>query len=67
MKKIPHKTTRMQEVETLFNLPLEELLRKMYVDENKTPQVICQELNIAYATLLKWLHLAGIYSRRLKL
>lgn len=46
---------------------IEELLRVMFVDENKTTKNIAKELSISYVTAFKWLKLAGIYSRRLEI
>lgn len=57
----------MLEVESKFGQPIEEVLRIRFVDEGKTLYEIADELDIAYRTVLKWLNLAGIYSRNLKL
>lgn len=67
MKVIQNKTEKMLKIENNFNLPIEEILRQKFVDENKTITQIGKELNITYVTVIKWLSLAGIYSRRLKL
>lgn len=44
---------------------IEEILRRLFVDENKTQKQIADELNISYVTVIKWLHLAGVRSRKL--
>lgn len=67
MKVIQNKTEKMLKIENNFNLPIEEILRQKFIDENKTITQIGKELNITYVTVIKWLSLAGIYSRRLKL
>lgn len=66
MKQIHIKTERMIEVEQRFQEPIEELLRRLFVDEGKTLYEIADELGIAYRIVLKWLDKAGIYSRNLR-
>lgn len=44
---------------------IEETLRRLFVDENMTQKQIALELGISYVSVIKWLDLAGIYSRRL--
>ena len=65
MKKIQCKSDKMLFVENKTNENIEELLRKMYVDQNMDIYAMCQELGISYVTTLRWLEKAGIYSRRL--
>ncbi len=67
MKEIKHKTPRMKQIENKFNLSVEELLRRKFVDENKSSSQIAEELGIGYVTVYEWRMLAGIYSRRLTL
>lgn len=67
MKTIPNKTSSMQQIEQRFGIPIEELLRIKFVDENKPHSQIANELNIAYVTVIFWLKQAGIYSRKLRL
>ena len=55
----------MIEIEELFNEPVEELLRRKYVDENKTIQTISSEIGVHYEYAQKWLKKAGIYSKHL--
>ncbi len=57
----------MKQIEQRFNIPIEEVLRIKYVDENKPHSQITNELNISYTTLIHWLKKAGIYSRKLRL
>ena len=65
MKKIMNKSKRMKEIEYELEENIEEVLRRMYVDENKLTEIIATELSISYVTAFKWLKKAGIYSRRL--
>lgn len=67
MKQIPHKNYLMKIVENTFNMPIEEILRIKYVDENKSLKQISKEINVSYATIWKWLQQAGIYSRKLNI
>lgn len=67
MRTIEKKTQYMYAIEMRHKLPIEEVLRIKFVDENKTLAQICEELDIAYVTLIKWLKLAGIWSRRIKM
>lgn len=55
----------MKEIEYELEENIEEVLRRMYVDENKLTEIIATELSISYVTAFKWLKKAGIYSRRL--
>ena len=67
MKNIHNKTNSMLICEQTFNMPIEEILRIKYVDENKSHEQITKELNISYPTLISWLKLSGIYSRMLSI
>ena len=60
-----HKTPRMLEVEHNLGEPVEQYLRRRYVDDNINLYDLADELGIAYRILLQWLDKAGIYSRRL--
>lgn len=66
MKHIPIKTKRMLEVEEEYHEPIEELLRRLYVDEDKTLTEISEEIRVSYRIILQWVLLAGIYSKNLK-
>lgn len=67
MKRINKKSSVMKTVEDRFTMPIQELLRIKYVDEALPHQQIAEELDINYTTLIRWLRLAGIYSRRLNI
>lgn len=67
MKKIHNKNAKMKSIENREGVDIEELLRIKFVDENKSIQNITDELQISYVTTIRWLKLAGIYSRMLKL
>jgi len=67
MKRILNKTSKMLEIEQLNGKEIEEIVRQLYVDENKTLNEICTELSISLITAMKWLNLAGVYSRKLDL
>lgn len=66
MKKINKKNAKMKAIENREGVSIEELLRIKFVDENKSIQNIANELQISYVTTIRWLKLAGIYSRMLK-
>jgi len=57
----------MLKCESRFNMPIEEILRMMYVDQNLPHDHIAKELNISFPTVISWLNMAGIYSRKLNL
>lgn len=65
MRLIERKTKQMLSIEQEKRGDIEEILRVLYVDENKSIYEIMKTLNISYATCIKWLKLAGIYSRKL--
>lgn len=67
MKHIENKTKRMLEIEEEKGECIEEILRSMFVDENKSIDTITKELRLSYVTTIKWLKQAGIYSRRLNI
>jgi len=56
MKQNLSKNKTMKIVEEKLNKNIEEILRVKFV-----------ELQISYATVIRWLNLAGIYSHRLNL
>ena len=57
----------MLEVEQRLGEPVEELLRRFYVDEHKSVHEIATIIGVTYGIAHKWLKLAGIYSRQLNL
>ena len=66
MKQIKNRSPTMKQIDKNFNKPAEEILRIKYVEQNKKVTTIAEELDISYVTVIKWLKLAGIYSRKLK-
>lgn len=67
MREITNKNAKIKLIENREGVGIEELLRQKFIDENKSTEKIANELNISYATVIRWLKLAGIYSRKLKL
>lgn len=67
MKKITNKSKKMLGIEEEKGECIEEVLRSMFVDENKSIIDITNKLNLSYATTISWLKQAGIYSRRLNI
>lgn len=66
MKTIESKTDTMKLTETKLGGELEEILRYLYVDKNMPVHDMCKVLGTSYVTTLKWLKLAGVYSRKIK-
>lgn len=48
-------------------LELQETLWEMYVRDNLSQQEMCTRLNISNKTLIRYLNLCGLYSRKLNL
>jgi hypothetical protein len=69
MKQIPNKQNNLHiiEIESTLGMPIETVLRRMYVDDNTPAHTIAQILGVSYLTVVRWLGKAGIYSRRLPL
>lgn len=67
VKEINRKTEKMREIETKTKERIEETLRRLFVDENKSHMEIAKELSVSYVTVVKWLQLAGIHSRKLNI
>lgn len=65
MKAIAKKTWRMLEVEHDLGESVESYMRRRFVDDNVTLYELSDEMNVSYRMVLKWLKMAGIYSRRL--
>lgn len=66
MKKITNKTDTMKAIETKLGGDIEEILRVLYVERNLSVHKIGKILDISYVTTIKWLKLAGVRSRKLK-
>lgn len=56
----------MLQVEENQGIKIEGLLRRMFVDENKSLHSMTEELKISYPVVISWLKQAGIYSRKLR-
>jgi hypothetical protein len=67
MKHIKRKTIHMKRVEQRIKEPLEEALRRKFVDENKPIHTIKDELGASYDATVKWLKMSGVYSRKLRI
>lgn len=60
------KTKHMLEIENKHGEKLEELIRRLYVDEKLSTLQMAERIGISYVTVIKWVKLAGVYSRRLE-
>lgn len=67
MRPILNKTYSMKLIELNRREPIEETLRRLYVDENLSHHDMAKELGISYVSVGKWLNKAGIYSRKLNI
>lgn len=69
MRKIKDKTNTMQRIEQIYGKneeTIEEILRRMYIDEEKNIEEIAKELNLSTGTVYHWLKLADIKMRKMK-
>lgn len=66
MKSIKNKTNTMILIEKIHNMPIEELLRKLYVEEHMTIEQIADKLNISSGSVYYWLKQADITMRQMK-
>ena len=67
MKDIIRKSEKVLSVEKEYGVRIEDLLRKLYVDDNLSEEKISQMLNLHINTIKKLLPKAGIYSHRLNI
>lgn len=67
MKKIKNKSERMLKVEKEFGEEIEELLRRLYVDEDLNFRQIADKLKIHYTIVSKWMRYASISSKKIDL
>lgn len=67
MKQILKKSNKIKQIEQREDECIEELLRKKYVDENKSMSIIAKELQISYTCVYRWLLWSGVHSRKLTL
>lgn len=65
IKQIQHKTARILQVEQELGEPIEEYLRRRFIDENASLHELADEVGLAYRILLRTLEQAGVYGRRL--
>lgn len=56
----------MLDVQNAHNTPIQTLLHKMYVIDDKSTQTIANELGVERDTINAWLVRVGIYSKRLE-
>lgn len=68
MKIIKNKTNTMKRIERIYGDGdiLEELLRKLYVEQELTIEEIANKLCLSTGTVYKWLKLADITTRKMK-
>lgn len=67
MKYLTARTRHMIRAEKRIGEPLEEALRRKFVDENKSIHTIKDELGASYDATHKWLKMCGVYSRKLRI
>lgn len=67
VKRILTKNDLMKRIENQHKEEIEEILRRLFVDENKSMHVIAKELGISYVTVTRWLALSGVRSRKINL
>lgn len=65
MKHINNKTELMLSIESKYGVSIQEILRRLYVDEELTIEQIASKLKINHITCRKFMTLSGIYSRSL--
>lgn len=68
MKIIKNKTNTMKRIEQIYGDGdiLEELLRKLYVEQELTIEEIANKLCLSTGTVYKWLKLTDITTRKMK-
>lgn len=54
-------------LEKYYGIKIEELLRRLYVDDNMLEVDIAKKLKLNKITIQRWMKKAGIYSRNLKI
>lgn len=54
-------------LEKKYQEPIEEIIRRMYVDENMQIPDITKELGLTVRTFYKYKNLAHVFSRRIEL
>lgn len=66
MKKIENKTNAIKRIEKTYDMPIEELLNKMYKEQGMIIRDISEELLISPKTVWSWMQQAGISCRKMK-
>lgn len=61
------KTEYMKKKEKELNEPIEEVIRRMYIDENKTILQIGKEIGLNKLSIAKWMKIFGLRGRRINL
>lgn len=67
MKSFGKKNGTVRGIESRYGLNIEEILRKLFVDEDKSHMAIASELGVTYLTVVRWLDRAGVRSRKIDL
>lgn len=67
MKRIQNKSQTIRHIEHTRQEEIEELLRRLYVDEGMTAVQLEKELGVRRRIISKWLGYAGLYSTRLRI
>jgi predicted HTH domain antitoxin len=67
MKSFTKKNTLIQQIEQKHGEEIEEILRRLFVDEDMSVMGMAQYLGISYVTCQQWLKHAGIRHRRVHL
>jgi transposase len=55
----------MKTIQQNKGVEIEELLRRLFVDENKQIHEIARELDISYPIVINWLNLSGVRHRKI--
>lgn len=67
MKPFGSKNGTVRQIEERYGLPIEEVLRSLYVDKNMPKVQMAQVLGVSYVTIVRWLDRAGVYGRQIEL
>lgn len=54
------KTSEQQTVEARYGLSIEEVLRRLYIEERKSQDDIAVELGVSRASVMRWMKQHGI-------
>lgn len=64
MSKVPIRTAEMQRIEARLGQPIDETLRKLYVDRGLTVRQVGSELGVTAGVVSRWLERFGIPARK---